>query len=241
MPVSEHKIIDKARNEARTALTEIESKKLIGQAGIDIIETRLAASRDEAIAVSNELGFPVAIKISSPDVLHKSDIGGVKLGLKTPAQVGKAYDEVLDAVKKKNPQARIEGVAVQQMARPGVEVTIGMSKDAQFGPVLMFGLGGVWVEILKDVSFRIVPLSKKDATQMIREIKGYPLLAGYRGQKAADVSKLEDFLLKLSDLAEKNATIKEIDLNPIYAYSDGAVVVDARVILEDEETEERRR
>jgi acyl-CoA synthetase (NDP forming) len=118
------------------------------------------------------------------------------------------------------------------MARTGVEVIMGMSKDAQFGPVLMFGLGGVFVEVLKDVAFRIVPLNRRDASQMVREIKGYPLLEGYRGQEPANITALEDLLLKLSDFVDKNPKIKEMDLNPIFAYKDSALAVDARVILE---------
>lgn len=121
---------------------------------------------------------------------------------------------------------------MQQMARPGIEVIIGMSKDPQFGPVLMFGLGGIFVEILKDVSFRIIPLTTRDAHDMIREIKGYPVLEGYRGQEPGDVPMLEDILLKISDFAEKTPQIKEMDLNPIFAYSQGALAVDARIILE---------
>ena len=230
--MTEQQIIDKVKNEARVFLTEIESKELLGQAGINIIDTRLATSRDEAISLSKQIGFPAVLKIASPDIVHKSDAGGIKLGLKTPKQVGAAYDDILKVISKKHPQAKIQGVSVQRMARPGVEVIIGMSKDAQFGPVLMFGLGGVWVEVLKDVSFRITPLTKKDAEEMIREIKGYPLLTGYRGQDPVNISKLEDFLLKASDFAELNPVVKEIDLNPIFAYSDGAVAVDARVILE---------
>ncbi|MDO8568880.1 MAG: acetate--CoA ligase family protein, partial [Dehalococcoidales bacterium] len=119
-----------------------------------------------------------------------------------------------------------------KMARPGTEVIMGMNKDAQFGPVLMFGLGGVLVEILKDVSFRIVPLEKRDAREMIREIKSFPLLTGYRGREAADLAKLEDMLLKLSRLAEDHPEIKELDINPVFAYRDGAVAVDARVRLD---------
>jgi len=227
------KIIDKARSESRAVLTEIESKQLISQAGISVSETRLATSREEAIAISRELGFPVVLKIASPDVVHKSDAGGVKLGLRTANQVGKAYDSILAAIRKEYPQAAIPGVSVQKMARPGVEVIIGMSQDVQFGPVLMFGLGGILVEVLKDVSFRIVPLAKRDAAEMIREIKGYPLLQGYRGQEAVDVSYLEELLLKVSDFVERNPEIKELDLNPIFAYSSGAVAVDARVVLEE--------
>ncbi|OGN90335.1 MAG: hypothetical protein A2158_07770 [Chloroflexi bacterium RBG_13_46_14] len=140
----------------------------------------------------------------------------------------------MTAIKKAYPDAKIEGVSVQQMARPGVEVIIGMSKDAQFGPVIMFGLGGILVEILKDVSFRIVPLEKRDAREMIKEIKGYPVLEGYRGQEAVDIKNLEELILKVSAFVERHPEIDELDLNPVFAYSDGATAVDARVILGEE-------
>ena len=227
-------IIDRARREGRAVLTEIESKELLKPTGISIIDTALATSEEEAIAISRQFGFPVVLKIASPDIVHKSDVGGVKLGLRTAKQVGKAYDQILLAIRQSRPEARIHGVAVQKMARPGVEVIIGMSQDAQFGPVLMFGLGGILVEVLKDVSFRIVPLSRRDAAEMIREIKGYPLLQGYRGREAVDISYLEELLIKVSNFAEHNPEVKELDLNPVFAYSDGAVAVDARVILEED-------
>ena len=225
-------IIEKARSESRTLLTEIESKELLRQVGISVIDTRLAASREEAISISRQLGFPVVLKIASPDIVHKSDAGGVKLGLKTSKQVGKAYDDILAAIGQKHSEAKVQGVSVQKMARPGVEVIMGMSKDAQFGPVLMFGLGGILVEILKDVSFRIVPLTKRDARAMIREIKGYPLLEGYRGQEPVDVANLEELILKVSSFAEQHPEVKELDLNPVFAYSNGAVAADARIVLE---------
>ncbi len=225
-------IIEKARSESRTLLTEIESKELLRQVGISVIDTRLAASREEAISISRQLGFPVVLKIASPDIVHKSDAGGVKLGLKTSKQVGKAYDDILAAIGQKYSEAKIQGVSVQKMARPGVEVIMGMSKDAQFGPVLMFGLGGILVEILKDVSFRIVPLTKRDARAMIREIKGYPLLEGYRGQEPVDVANLEELILKVSSFAEQHPEVKELDLNPVFTYSNGAVAADARIVLE---------
>ena len=226
------KIIERAVKEGRTALTEIEAKELLRQAGINVVETRLAVSKEQAVAVSQQLGFPVVLKIVSADVLHKTDAGGVKLGLKTAVQVGKAWDEIMKSVKKAFPNAKIEGVSVQPMAKPGVEVIIGMSKDAQFGPVLMFGLGGIFVEIIKDVSFRIVPLLKRDAGEMVREIKGFPLLKGYRGSEPVDIENLEKLLPRVSEFVEQTPEIKELDLNPIFAYKDGAVAVDARVILE---------
>jgi acyl-CoA synthetase (NDP forming) len=227
-------LIDKVRKEGRTILTEIEAKELLKQAGINVIETRLATSREEALSMSKKMGFPVALKITSPDVVHKSDAGGVKLNLETEEQAGQAYDDIIAAVKRQYPDAVIQGVSVQKMARPGVEVIIGVSKDAQFGPVIMFGLGGILVEILKDVSFRIVPLEKRDAREMIREIKGYPVLEGYRGQEPVDVENLEELVLKVSDFVDKHPSVEELDLNPVIAYGDGAVAVDARVILGEE-------
>jgi len=224
-------VITRARNEGRRVLTEIEAKELLGQAGINVVETKLAASKEQALAIAKEMGYPVVLKIASPDILHKSDAGGVKLDLKTAAQVGKAYDDIIKATKAKYPAANIQGVSVEKMARPGVEVIIGVSKDVQFGPVLMFGLGGVFVEVLKDVAFRIVPLEKRDAHEMVYEIKGYPLLEGYRGQEAANIARLEEMILRVSAFVEGHPEVEQIDLNPVFAYSDGAVAVDARVIL----------
>jgi acyl-CoA synthetase (NDP forming) len=229
-----NKIITNALKNGRTVLTEVESKQLVASAGIPVVETKLAKTKAEAIEISKSMGFPVVLKIVSPDIIHKSDIGGVKLNLTNATQVGKAYTEIMAAAKKANKKADIHGVSVQKMAKPGVEVIMGMSKDAQFGPVLMFGLGGVFVEVLKDVAFRIVPLTRRDASQMIREIKGYPILEGYRGQEPANVTALEDLLLKLSEFVDKTPQIKELDLNPIFAYKDRAVAVDARVILESQ-------
>ena len=217
---------------SQNLLTEVESKELLKKAGIPVVEAKLARSKKEAISMGKEMGFPVVLKISSPDVVHKSDSGGVKLGLANATQVGKAYTEIISSVKQAYPEAQIEGVSVQPMAPSGVEVIVGMSKDPQFGPVLMFGLGGILVEVLKDVSFRIVPVTERDAREMIREIKGYPILEGYRGQKPASIPALEKLIVKVSQFVEKNPQIKELDLNPIFAYPDKAVAVDARIILE---------
>lgn len=225
-------ILDKAEKEKRTLLTEIESKELLKAAKIPVVETKLATSKTEAVEIAKKLGFPVVMKIVSPDVVHKSDAGGVKLKIENATQAGKAYSEILASIKKHYPKAKIVGVSVQKMARQGVEVIIGMTKDAQFGPVIMFGLGGILVEVLKDVSFRIVPLEKRDAAEMITEIKGFPILKGYRGQEPANIPFLEDLIIKVSDFVDKNPEIKELDLNPVFAYKDGAIAVDARIILE---------
>ena len=213
-------------------LTEIESKELLKKAGIPVIETKLARTKKEAVSLSKELGFPIAMKIASPDIIHKSDSGGVKLGLTNITQVADAYSQIMSSSRKNFPRARIHGVSIQKMARPGVEVIIGMSKDAQFGPVLMFGLGGILVEVLKDVSFRIVPVTRKDAGEMVKEINGYPLLEGYRGQEPASIPSLEQLIVKVSEFIEQNPQIKELDLNPTFAYRNGAIAVDARIVLE---------
>ena len=217
---------------SRNVLNEVESKELLKKAGIPVVESKLARSKKEAVSISKEMGFPVVLKINSPDVVHKSDSGGVKLGLANATQVGKAYSEIISSIKQAYPEAQIQGVSVQPMASPGVEVIVGISKDPQFGPVIMFGLGGILVEVLKDVSFRIVPVTERDAREMIREIKGYPILEGYRGQKPASIPALEKLIVKVSQFVDKNPHIKELDLNPIFAYPDKAVAVDARIILE---------
>lgn len=217
---------------SQNVLTEVEAKDMLRKAGIPVVDTRLARSKKQAVAISKELGFPVVLKINSPDVVHKSDSGGVKLGLANGTQVGKAYGEMLSSIKEEHPRARIHGVSVQPMASAGIEVIIGMSKDPQFGPVLMFGLGGVLVEVLKDVSFRIVPVTERDAGEMIREIKGYPLLKGYRGQKPASTSALEKLIVMVSQFVENHTQVEELDLNPVFAYPDKALAVDARIIME---------
>jgi acyl-CoA synthetase (NDP forming) len=213
-------------------LTEVESKKMLKAAGIPVVETRFAANMKEAVAISKELGFPVALKVMSADVVHKSDAGGVKLGLQNISQVEKGYSAMMKSVKAAVPNAKIDGVSVQKMARPGVEVIVGMSKDPQFGPVLMFGLGGILVELLKDVSFRIVPVTKFDASEMIREIKGFPMLTGFRGSEPADLNALENLIVSVSKFVGFNPNVKELDLNPVFAYKDGVIAVDARVVVE---------
>jgi acyl-CoA synthetase (NDP forming) len=225
-------ILDQAKKEGRSILTEFESKRILKQAGISVVETRLAKTQKEAVSLSQKMGFPVVLKIASPEVTHKSDSGGVKLSLSNAAEVKKAYDEILKKVKKEYPRAAVHGVSVQKMARPGTEVIIGTSKDPQFGPVIMFGLGGIFVEILKDVSFRVIPVEARDAQEMIQEIKGYPLLKGYRGKEAASITALVEIILKISKFIEQNSQVKELELNPIFAYRDKAVAVDARIILE---------
>ena len=225
-------IFDQVKKEGRSILTEFESKRILKQAGISVVETKLAKSQKEAVEISQKIGFPVALKIVSPDVIHKTDSGGVKLSVNSVAHVKKAYDEILKKVRKQYPKALLHGISVQKMVQPGTEVIVGISKDPQFGPVVMFGLGGIFVELFKDVSFRVIPVEQKDAQEMIKEIKGFPLLQGYRGKEPADISSLVNIILKISKFIEGNPQIKELELNPIFAYRHRAVAADARIILE---------
>ena len=231
MRMSVAEVIDNARSQGRTLLTEVESKQVVHEAGIPVALSVLARDANEAAQAAEKTGFPAVIKVVSPDVAHKSDVGGVRLGLESRDDVEEAFDEIMQAVKAAQPDARIDGVAVQKMAPMGTEVIVGMSKDPQFGPVMMFGLGGILVEVLKDVAFRIVPLEPKDAREMVREIKGFPVLEGVRGQPPSDVAALENLILKLSEFIEAHPEIDELDLNPVFAYPDGALAVDARIVV----------
>jgi acyl-CoA synthetase (NDP forming) len=213
-------------------LNEVEAKSLLQAGGIKVVETKLAVSRREAIIASKQLGFPVVLKVVSPGIVHKSDIGGVRLSLNNITQVGQAYAEIVAGVKRHSARARITGMAVQKMVPPATEVIIGMSRDPQFGPVLMFGLGGIWAEVLQDVSFRIVPITRKDARAMVEEVRGYPVLQGRRGQASIRLGCLEDLLLQVSGFIEKHPEIGEMDLNPVSLYRDDAVVLDARIVLD---------
>jgi len=226
--------IQQARIRQRLLLTEVEAKALLGAAGVAVAQARLAQTREEAVQLAREIGLPVALKVCSSDVVHKSDIGGVKLNLKSEDEVRAAFDSIMTAVRQAQPSAMVDGVSVQPMAKPGFEVIIGLTTDPQLGPTLMFGLGGVAVEVLKDVAFRLAPLTTRDASAMIREIRGVALLTGYRGQPPVDLAALEKTLLQVSALAETHPEIKELDLNPIFAYPDGCLAVDARVVLHPE-------
>jgi acetate---CoA ligase (ADP-forming) subunit beta len=225
-------IIERARGEGRTLLTEIEAKQMLEESGVRVSPARLARTKEEAAEVAAKLGFPVVLKVVSPQITHKTDVGGVELNLASESDVAGAFERIVSSAKKHVPNARVDGVAVQRMERQGIEVIVGVTKDPQFGPVLMFGLGGVLVEVLKDVSFRVIPIDERDARQMIHEINGYPLLEGYRGQDPADVAKLQELLLRVSAFVEQHPEVAELDLNPVFAYKDDAVAVDARIVLD---------
>jgi acyl-CoA synthetase (NDP forming) len=225
-----HRTIAKARAEQRHLL-ETEAEELFADHGLPVPAFRLATSEAAAVAAARELGFPVVLKIVSPDILHKSDAGGVKVRLADAAAVSAAYREMMAAVAARVPGARVQGVLVAPSAPEGLECIVGMTRDPQFGPALMFGLGGIFVELLKDVSFRVLPVTRSDAEEMVREIRGWPLLQGLRGSGPRDVAAVVEFLVRTAELVERNPEIREIDVNPLRVYERGALALDARVIL----------
>ena len=226
------KIFAVAKKEKRKFLLEPEAKSICVEYSIPVTKFTLAKNETEACKFAENIGYPVVLKIVSPNIIHKSDVGGVIVGLKTANEVKKAYRQILDNVKKHNAKAKIIGVLVQEMAPSSTEVIVGATKDPQFGPALMFGLGGIFVEVLKDVTFRIAPISKEEAHEMIKEVKAYPLLKGYRNLPPADTDAIANILVNTSKLVIEHQEIKELDLNPIMVYRKGAKTVDARILLE---------
>jgi acyl-CoA synthetase (NDP forming) len=225
-------VFAQAKKEGRKYLLEPEAKTLCQEYGIPVTKFKVATSVEEAVKFAEGIGYPVVLKIVSPEVIHKFDVGGVVLNLKNASEVKDAYDRIIKSVRKHKPEAKIVGVLVQEMAPASTEVIVGATKDPQFGPALMFGLGGIFVEVLKDVTFRIAPITESDAREMITEVKAYPILKGFRGQPPADIDAIAKILLSTSKLVMQHPEIKELDLNPIIVYEKGAKTVDARVILE---------
>jgi len=226
-------ILKKARDERRTSLLETESRELLRSYGISLPRAEFVRSAEEAAGASSALGFPLAVKVVSPDILHKSDAGGVKLNLQDEREVKRAFEEIMERASTVTAKERVLGAMISPMASKGQECILGMIRDRQFGPVIMFGLGGIFVEVLKDVSFRVAPMTEQDMDEMIREIKGYKLLTGIRGERAKDVGALKDILTKLNEIAVDNPEIQEIDLNPVIVHEKGASIVDSRVILRE--------
>ena len=224
-------LIGEAKRAGRSHLTEVESAQLLGEAGVSALETELASSAEEAAAIGARLGFPVVLKVVCSPPISKLASGGVRLNIADAVEVRAAYDQILSSVQQNGPGSAILGVAVQRMMRPGVAVMVRLERDTLFGPALSFGLGRMAVEVWEDVAYRVVPLTKVDAQRMIREVKGYRLLEGYRGWEPANIPLLEDTLLKLSTLAQQVPELGEVELSPIYAYKDAVVVLDARIAL----------
>ncbi|MEM3068802.1 MAG: acetate--CoA ligase family protein [Nitrososphaerales archaeon] len=230
-------LIKNALSTGRYSLLEPEAMALMAMIGIPTPSFHLSNSIEEAQKIAQALGYPVVLKVVSQDIIHKSDIGGVKLNILNQDQVSEKFKEIQKSVHEKAPKARISGIMVQKMVPSATEVVIGALRDKQFGPAVMFGLGGIFIEILKDVSFRIAPVDKNDANEMIKEIKGYPLLLGYRGSPRLDINAIADSIVKVSELMMNIDEIDQLDLNPILVYPSGLVAVDVRIILSHEVSE----
>jgi acetyltransferase len=230
------KIIDEAVRSGQKEIPEYMARDIIESYGFRLPKSVLAPDAPAAVAASAKLGYPVVMKIASPDILHKSDIGGVKVGLKDAGQVESAFNEMIKKAKAAVPNANILGVLIQEMVTGGKEVILGMSKDQQFGPMLMFGLGGIYVEVLKDVAFRIAPIVPREAGEMVDSIKSIALLRGARGEKPSDIDSIKEGLLRLSQLVTDFPMIKELDINPLKVFSaedrGGSIAIDARISIE---------
>ena len=226
-------IIETARKENRSFLLEHEAKNLLALHGAPRPKDTLATSMEEAVEAFESLNTPVAMKIVSPDILHKSDSGGVRLGLTTAEEIRRAYRQMMNNTKKYSPEADLRGVLIAPMAESGLEVIVGTRTDDQFGPVIMYGLGGIMVEILKDVAFRVLPITRTDARRMIAETKSGPILDGIRGQTPLDQKSLRRLLTICAEVAEAYPEIEEMDLNPVIVHEKGVSLVDARIILKE--------
>jgi acetyltransferase len=226
-------LIEAVRRDGRRALLEPEAKRLLEIHGAPASRDRIATTADEAVRLARDIGDRVVLKIVSPDILHKSDAGGVLVGLKTEKQVRQGFAAILKNARRYNPKADIRGVLVAPMAPSGVEVIIGTQIDDQFGPTIMYGLGGILVEVLKDVVFRVLPISRSGAKRMIEETQSSKILDGLRGNPPCDKKALVNLLLLCSDLVEAYPDIEEMDLNPVIVHEQGLSVVDARIILKE--------
>lgn len=227
------KIFEVARKEGRKKLLEHEAFQVCEYFGLPVARCGLATSVEDAVKIARSIGYPVVLKVVSPDVVHKSDVGGVILYIHSDGGVEKAFKKIVENVTVKAPGARVKGVLVQEMLSRSMEVIVGATRDKIFGPVVMFGLGGIFVEVLRDVSFRIAPIAPVDAETMIKEIKGYRILEGYRGEKPRDIEALKNIIIKVSRLVETLEDVVELDLNPIMLYESGvgARIADVRILI----------
>jgi len=223
-------LFKKVKDSKRNNLTELEARDVLEHYNIPVVKASLAKTEDEAVEASRKLGFPVAMKVVSPQVLHKTDVGGVVLNVNSEDEVRKAFDKIVKNVKKKIKNSKIEGILIEKMVSDGQEVIIGGKEDSTFGKILMFGLGGVFTEVFNDVSIRLIPVNRISCLEMVKETKGYKILSGYRG-KSYDVDAVVNVLLKTSKMLEENKEIRELDINPLIVSETGVVAVDARIIV----------
>jgi len=226
-------ILDSVRAERRVNLLGIEAKSVLSAYGISTPPSSLAKSKEEAVNFAEEIGYPIVLKVASPQILHKTDIGGIKLNLTSPEEVTTGFNEIIENVSRYTPTATVYGIEAQKMVEEGKEMIIGMSRDPQFGPMIMFGLGGIYVNFLKDVSFRLAPLTQKDASEMVSETKAFTLLRGIRGEKPSDVDSVINVLLRVSQLVTEFPEINELDLNPLFVYErgKGSLALDVKITI----------
>jgi len=224
-------IVERARGESRTDLTAAEAAIVCRAYDLPVVEDRSASNAEAAVAAANSIGYPVALKILSADISHKSDAGGIKLGLANDADVRRAFDEVQSNARAHDAKAHLDGVLVQAMAKGGREVIVGAITDPTFGKVVMFGLGGIFTEVLSDVTFAMAPVSPERARTMVSEIRGYQILAGARGEAPIDFDALARVVSGVSQLVTDVPEIAELDLNPVFVNSSGATAVDARIVI----------
>ncbi len=227
------RVFDKVRAEGRVTMGDAEAREVLEACGIGLPKSALAETADEAVAAAETIGYPVVMKIASPDILHKTDIGGIKLNITSASDVRDAFDLLVFRARRFMPDATIWGCQVQQMVKGGREVIIGVNRDPQFGPLLMFGLGGIYVEALKDVTFRVAPIDRREATEMLEEIRSYNLLRGVRGEKPADLAAIAETILRISQLVTEFPEIVELDINPLMVFEAGKGVlgIDMRLAL----------
>jgi acetyl-CoA synthetase (ADP-forming) len=229
---SMERIVKETLSLGRKVLVEPEAKELLRLASFPVPRSRVVKDVSAAIEAAREIGFPVALKLVSPDIIHKSDAGGVFLNIVNEKEIEEKWSSVILGVADDYPTALIEGFLIEEMAPRGAEVIVGAIRDEQFGPAVMFGIGGVTVELMKDVSFRLAPITREEAFEMMGEVKGFPILTGYRGQTIKDLDAIADALIKLGDVIGKVDGLKELEINPLIVHERGAVVVDARAVLE---------
>ena len=224
-------LLNKISEGKRSTLTYEESREVMKLAGFPLNKMLLAEDVDTCILRANEVKYPVVLKVVSEDVVHKSDSGGVKVGISSDEELRKAHDEMMVSVKNNYPKAIIQGFSVEEMVS-GVELLIGTNTDSQFGKMIALGIGGIFVEVYKDISFKLIPITERDVQDMLEEIQGRKMIEGYRGMPKVDVEELTSLMMKVSNLIEEFPQIQEMDLNPIVATSDGLKAIDARIILE---------
>jgi acetyltransferase len=234
--------LDQALAEGRVTIGDAEARAILVAYGLEIPPSDVAESADQAAAIASQMGYPVVLKVASPDILHKTDVGGVKVGLSSASDVRDAFDLIIYRAQRYLPEARLWGCLVQKMAPPGLEVLIGMNRDPQFGPLVTFGLGGIYVEALKDVSFRLAPFSRREAQAMLEEIRARALLDGLRGQPPADKETVVETLLRIGQLVLDFPEIAELDINPymVYERGHGGIAIDMRLVLKSDEAQTGR-